>query len=89
MERFHLKVVASDKVFFDGSTEVAIVPALDGEYAFMAHHEALVVAVQPGRLSYKKRGRDMAECGCWQRLCTGGEQPCNRFGRHSGETGGY
>lgn len=55
MERFHLKVVASDKVFFDGSTEVAIVPALDGEYAFMAHHEALVVAVQPGRLSYKKR----------------------------------
>ncbi len=65
MERFHLKVVASDKVFFDGSTEVAIVPALDGEYAFMAHHEALVVAVQPGRLSYKK------EDGTWQNAVVG------------------
>ena len=34
--------------------EVAIVPGLDGEWAFMAHHDDIVVAVQPGEMRFKK-----------------------------------
>ena len=53
MASFHLKIIASDKVFFDGEVEIVTVPALDGEYAFMAHHDDLVLAVSPGELRYK------------------------------------
>ena len=54
MAEFHLRVVASDKVFYNGMCEVAIVPGLDGEWAFMAHHDDIVVAVQPGEMRFKK-----------------------------------
>ena len=33
MNTFSLKVIASDKVFFDGKCGIIIVPALDGEQA--------------------------------------------------------
>ena len=39
MNTFSLKVIASDKVFFDGKCGIIIVPALDGEQAIMSHHE--------------------------------------------------
>ena len=48
MAEFHLRIVASDKVFYSGMTEIVILPGLDGEYAFMAKHEEMVVAVRPG-----------------------------------------
>lgn len=54
MAEFHLRVVASDKVFYDGLCTVAIVPGLDGEWAFMAHHDDIVVAVQPGQMRFQK-----------------------------------
>lgn len=53
MASFHLKIIASDKVFFDGEAESVTVPGQDGGYTFMAHHEELVLAVQPGLLRYK------------------------------------
>ncbi len=54
MAEFHLKVVASDRVFYDGLCKIAIVPGLDGEWAFMAHHGDIVVAVQPGMMRFQK-----------------------------------
>lgn len=56
MADFHLKIIASDKIFFDGEAETVIVPALDGEYAFMAHHDDTVAAVKPGELRYRLPG---------------------------------
>lgn len=53
MASFHLKIIASDKVFFNGEAESVTVPAPDGEYAFMAHHDDLVLAVVPGELRCK------------------------------------
>ena len=35
MNTFSLKVIARDKVFFDGKCGIIIVPALDGEQAIM------------------------------------------------------
>lgn len=53
MAEFHLRIVASDKVFYSGMTEIVILPGLDGEYAFMANHEEMVVAVKPGELRFR------------------------------------
>ena len=55
MAEFHLRIVASDKVFYSGMTEIVILPGLDGEYAFMAKHEEMVVAVRPGELRFSMR----------------------------------
>ena len=38
MNTFSLKVIASDKVFFDGKCGIIIVPALDGEQALSLIH---------------------------------------------------
>lgn len=65
MAEFHLRVVASDKVFYNGMCEVAIVPGLDGEWAFMAHHDDIVVAVQPGEMRFKKTD------GVWETAIVG------------------
>lgn len=65
MSEFHLGVVASNKVFYDGSCEVLIVPGLDGEWAFMAHHDYTVVAVKPGLLRIKKTD------GTWEEVVVG------------------
>ena len=46
MNTFSLKVIASDKVFFDGKCGIIIVPALDGEQAIMSHHEDMVIATR-------------------------------------------
>ena len=48
MNTFSLKVIASDKVFFDGKCGIIIVPALDGEQAIMSHHEDMVIATKEG-----------------------------------------
>ena len=65
MAEFHLRIVASDKVFYSGMTEIVILPGLDGEYAFMAKHEEMVVAVRPGELRFKKPD------GTWQYAVVG------------------
>ena len=80
MAEFHLRIVASDKVFYNGMTEIVILPGLDGEYAFMAKHEEMVVAVRPGELSIQEAGWDVAVCGCWSRCRADGEQSCDNSG---------
>lgn len=53
MNTFSLKIIASDKVFFDGKCGIVIVPALDGEKAIMAHHENMVIATKVGEVRFK------------------------------------
>lgn len=53
MSTFSLKIIASDKVFYDGKSSILIVPALDGEQAIMSHHEDMVIAVQVGEARFK------------------------------------
>lgn len=50
MSTFHLRVVAYDKVFYDGEAESVFVQALDGVYQLLARHESCVIAVVPGEL---------------------------------------
>jgi F-type H+-transporting ATPase subunit epsilon len=48
---FKLKVVASNKVFFDGECKSLVLPMIDGGLkAFLAHHENVVVPVDVGEM---------------------------------------
>ena len=59
MNTFSLKVIACDRVFFDGRCEQVVLPLHDGEKAIQAHHENMVFAVNVGEL------RIQTEDGAW------------------------
>ena len=65
MATFYLKIVTSNKVFFSGRVSVAIVTATDGEKAFLAHHEEMVLALKPGEIRFQK------EDGTWVTAVSG------------------
>lgn len=50
MNTFSLKILASNRNFFEGKCEVLVVPAIDGEFAIMAHHQNMVLATQVGNI---------------------------------------
>ena len=53
MSTFSLKVIDSDKIFFDGRAEVLIIPEIDGEKAILAHHEDMVIAIGIGDMKFR------------------------------------
>ena len=54
MKEFQRIIASSDKIFYDGPCLSLVVPAWDGEYAFMAKHQECVAAVSIGTLRVKK-----------------------------------
>lgn len=54
MNTFSLKIIASDKVFYNGKCGIVIVPALDGEQAIMSHHEDMVIATRVGTVRFRE-----------------------------------
>ena len=54
MNEFQCIIASSDKIFYDGPCLSLVVPAWDGEYAFMARHQECVAAVSIGTLRVKK-----------------------------------
>ncbi|MDO4332164.1 MAG: ATP synthase F1 subunit epsilon [Eubacteriales bacterium] len=54
MKSFHLLVLASDKVFYDGKCVMAILPAQDGQIGIMANHGDIVAAVEVGQIRIQK-----------------------------------
>ena len=62
MNTFSLKIIASDKVFYDGRCGIVIVPALDGEKAIMAHHENMVIATKVGEVRFKADENEEWRC---------------------------
>ena len=54
MNEFQCIIASSDKIFYDGPCISLVVPAWDGEYAFMAKHQECVAAVSIGTLRVKK-----------------------------------
>lgn len=54
-DTFKLKVVASNKVFFDGDCLSLTIPTLDGgTMAYLAHHSNTVAPVNVGEMKIKK-----------------------------------
>lgn len=56
---FILRVIASDKIFYEGKCIQLIIPALDGAMGILANHENMVVAVANGDM------RIQTEDGNW------------------------
>ena len=51
MSTFSLKIISTDKVFYDGKCEYLVIPTIDGEKGILAHHENMVIAVEIGEAS--------------------------------------
>ena len=53
MNTFYLKIVACDRVFYEGEATILVFPVEDGEMAIMAHHEQMVTTIEIGTLRFK------------------------------------
>ena len=53
MAFFNLKILACEKVFFEGECEIIIFPSYDGEMAVMANHEQMSASVEIGEIRFK------------------------------------
>lgn len=50
MSVFHLKIVSSNRLFFEGRCHCLVIPALDGEKAILPHHEEMIIAIKSGEM---------------------------------------
>lgn len=62
---FGLKIIASDKVFYEGRCRNLVIPAPDGEVGILPHHENMVIAIEVGI------ARMEAEPGKWNDIAVG------------------
>ena len=58
-DMYNLRIIAADRVFYEGPCLSLIVPAFGGEKEVLAHHESMVIAVTDGEMRYK------TEDGTW------------------------
>lgn len=65
MNTFSLKVIACDRIFFDGRCRQVILPLFDGKMAIQAHHENMIVAVEIGEIEIDEEdgSRKIGICG--------------------------
>ncbi|MFQ9933581.1 MAG: ATP synthase F1 subunit epsilon [Lachnospiraceae bacterium] len=54
MSTFELKIIASDREFYNGYAESLVIPVEDGEKAILAHHENMVIATVIGELRFTR-----------------------------------
>lgn len=50
MDTFYLRIIASDKIFFEGKCKNVIVPTTDGQMGILAHHENMIIAIEIGEI---------------------------------------
>ena len=65
MDTFGLKIIASDKVFYEGRCRNLVIPAPDGEVGLLPHHENMVIAIEVGI------ARMQVEEGAWSEIAVG------------------
>ncbi len=53
MNTFSLKIIACDKVFYDGPCELMVFPGYDGEMAIMANHERMTTGTNIGEIHFR------------------------------------
>ena len=65
METSGLKIIASDKVFYEGRCRNLVIPAPDGEKGILPNHENMVIAIAVGI------ARMEVEEGKWTEIAVG------------------
>lgn len=63
---YDLNIIAADRIFFSGFCESMIIPAYDGQKEILAHHEAMLIAVEEGLMRYRPAGSEK-----WQEAVVG------------------
>ncbi len=53
---FHLEIIATDRIFFQGDVEHLVITAIDGLIGILAGHEPLVTSLPTGELKYMVNG---------------------------------
>lgn len=53
MNTFSLRLVACDRLFYDGECEIIVFPGYDGEMAVMANHEAMTTLIEVGKVRFR------------------------------------
>lgn len=53
---FHLEIIATDRIFFQGECEHIVIRAIDGLIGIMAGHEPLVTSLPTGEMKYMVDG---------------------------------
>lgn len=66
MATFYLKIISSNRSFYEGPCYCLVIPALDGEKAIMAHHEEMIIAIRSGEIRMQTE-----EGGEWTLAVTG------------------
>jgi F-type H+-transporting ATPase subunit epsilon len=61
MNTFYLRVVSSDKVFFEDKVTRFVLPLEDGEMGILAHHENMVIATSIDK-NHHSRWQDSYRC---------------------------
>jgi F-type H+-transporting ATPase subunit epsilon len=59
MNTFYLKIVACDRVFYEGEATILVFPVEDGEMAIQAHHEQMVTTTEIGVMRYQTPDGEM------------------------------
>ncbi|MDE6666291.1 MAG: ATP synthase F1 subunit epsilon [Ruminococcus sp.] len=54
---FHLEIIATDRVFYDGDCEHLVITAIDGLIGIMYGHEPIVTSLPTGELKYMVDGK--------------------------------
>lgn len=65
MDTFGLKIISSDRLFYEGRCRKIIIPAPDGELGILPNHENMVIAVNVGD------ARMEVEEGVWTDVAVG------------------
>ena len=53
-DTFSLKILAADKVFYEGPAMSLIIPAMDGSMQILAYHEDMVIATKEGVIIFRE-----------------------------------
>lgn len=54
---FHLEIIASDRIFYEGECEHLVITAIDGLIGIMHGHEPMVTSLPTGELKYMVNGQ--------------------------------
>lgn len=53
MNTFSLKIIACDRVFYEGPCEIMSFPGYDGKMAIMANHERMTTNIEIGEIHFR------------------------------------
>ena len=89
MGTFSLKIISSDKIFYEGPCQYLTIPAPDGQKGVLPHHENMVIAVDPGELKFQKPDGEWVEAVVSMGFAEIMNNRVSVAGEYGGAPGGY